>query len=64
VRNRTEFVPANKYDEMSAQYDQTHRQLRELAAVVCQVAWVTPRPGAVQRTWQSLRSRAEAALTS
>jgi hypothetical protein len=64
VRNRVNFVAANEYDDVSAQYDEANRQMSELAAVVRQVAWVTPRPGEEERTWQSLRSRAETALTS
>jgi hypothetical protein len=63
VRNRVDFVAATEYDQVSSQYEQIHRQVAELAAVVRQFAWVTPRAGEGERTWQSLRSRAEAALT-
>jgi hypothetical protein len=63
VRNRVDFIAATEYDDVSARYDEANRQVSELAAVVRQVAWVTPRPGEEERTWQSLRSRAEAVLT-
>ena len=64
VRNRVDFVDAGDYDDVSSQYDQAYWEMAELAAVVRQFAWVTPRPGEGERTWQSLRSRAETALTS
>jgi hypothetical protein len=64
VRNRVDFIAATEYDDVSAQYDEANRQVSELAAVVRQVAWVTPRPDEEERTWQSLRSRAKTALTS
>jgi hypothetical protein len=43
---------------------QAYRATAELAGVIRQFAWVTPRPGEEKHTWQSLRSRAETALTS
>jgi hypothetical protein len=64
VRNRVDFVDAGEYDDVSAQYDQAHRQVGKFAAVARQLAWVRPRPGEEERTWQSLRSQAETALTS
>jgi hypothetical protein len=64
VRNRVDFVDAGDYDDVSSQYAQAYRDRAELAAVVRQFAWVTPRPGEAERTWQSLRSRAETALAS
>jgi hypothetical protein len=64
IRNRVDFVNADEYDDVSAQYDQAHRQMGELAAVVRQLAWVTPRSGEEESTWQSLRSQAETGLTS
>lgn len=63
VRNRVDFVPSAEYDDVSLQYDQSYRQVAELAAIVRQLAWVTPRPGEAEHTWQSLRSRAQAAVT-
>ena len=62
VRNRVDFVVAEDYDTVRFQYDWAHRELEQLAAVVRQFAWVTPRPSAASRTWQSLRSHAQAAL--
>ena len=64
VRNRVDFIAATEYDDLSAQYDEAHRQVSELTAVVRQVRLGYARPGEEQRTWQSLRSRAETALTS
>jgi hypothetical protein len=64
VRNRVNFVAAEEFDAVSSEYDQAYREMAELAAVARQVAWVTPRPGEEKHTWQSLRSRAETALTS
>jgi hypothetical protein len=63
VRDRVDFVVAEDYDRVRSQYDEAHRQLEELAAVVRQFVWVTPRLGEAERTWQSLRSHAQAALT-
>jgi hypothetical protein len=62
LRNRVNFVTADEFDDVSAEYDQAHREMAELAAVARQFAWVTPRPGEEKQTWQSLRSRAETAL--
>jgi hypothetical protein len=45
------------------QYGRAHQELEQLAVVVRQFAWVTPRPGEAERTWQSLRSHAQAALS-
>jgi hypothetical protein len=61
--DRRHFVAAEEYDEVRSEYDQAHGEVAELIAVVRQVAWVTPRPGEGERTWQSLRSHAQAALT-
>jgi hypothetical protein len=63
VRDRVDFVVAEDYDRVRSQYDEAHRQLEELAAVERQFVWVTPRLGEAERTWQSLRSHAQAALT-
>jgi hypothetical protein len=48
-----------RLDDVSSQYDQSHQEMAELAAVVRQFAWVTPRPGEGERTWQSLRAPAQ-----
>jgi hypothetical protein len=64
VRNRVNFVTAAEFDGVSSEYDQAHREIAELAVVARQFAWVMPRPGEEKHTWQSLRSRAETALTS
>ena len=62
VRDRVQFVEASDYDGASSRYVDAHRHVTELTAVVRQFAWVTPRPGEVERTWISVRSQALAAL--
>jgi hypothetical protein len=62
VRNRVDFVAAAEFDDVRSQYDQEYRQVAELAAVVRQFAWVTPRPDKGKLTWRSLRSSAQTAL--
>jgi hypothetical protein len=64
VRERVDFVPAEEYDDVSAEYDQAHLQVAELAAIVRQLAWVTPRSAEAEHTWESLHSRAQTAMTS
>jgi hypothetical protein len=59
VRERVDFVPAEEYDDVTAEYHEAHRQVAELAAIVRQLAWVTPRSGEAEHTWQSLRTRAQ-----
>jgi len=54
-----DFVPAEEYDDVTAEYHEAHRQVAELAAIVRQLAWVTPRSGEAEHTWQSLRTRAQ-----
>jgi hypothetical protein len=62
VRNPVEMVPATEYDELRARADYPRRQLEALGAVVRQFAWVRPRAGESERTWQALQAHGRAAL--
>jgi hypothetical protein len=37
LRNRVNFVTADEFDDVSAEYDQAHREMAQLAAVLRQL---------------------------
>jgi Fe-S-cluster-containing hydrogenase component 2 len=59
-----EMVPAAEYDEVRGECEHARRQLKELRAVIGQLAWVTPRAGEWERTRRALESRARKALAN
>jgi hypothetical protein len=64
LRNRVSFVTVDEFDDVSAEYDQAHREM-----AVRSLRWYVSCLGDApawreKQTWQSLRSRAETALTS
>lgn len=59
---RAEFVHAADYDETCAQLELMRGRAEALAAVVRQLACVTPRSGEWERTYRALQVRAQQAL--
>lgn len=59
---RAEFVHAADYDETCAQLESMRERTQALAAVVRQLACVTPRSGEWERTYRALQVRAQQAL--
>ena len=57
---RLEVVRADVHDEVRAELESMTAPLRDVSAVVRQLAFVTPRPGGWETTFRALRGRARA----
>ena len=59
---KTEFVYASDHDEVLAQLARARQRAEDLAALVRQIAYTTPREGGWERTYRALQARAHQTL--
>jgi len=59
---KTDFVYASDHDEALAQRARAQQRAEDLAALVRQIAYTTPRQDGWERSYRALRARARQAL--
>jgi len=59
---KTDFVYASEHDEVLAQLAHARQRAEDLAVLVRQIAYTTPREAGWERTYRALQARARQAL--